>query len=521
MNLLQQRSKSRIKELSVCLAMTFLWGVLAYGYGFFDNSFSHDSLNEFHGQIYGNLLKIESGRVFTPVYRWLFRGDITVPWLIWALSLIFLGLTLFLITRILRMESKWEIFLTAGILTANMTVTAIGVTYLHDLDCYLFSLLAAAAGVWLWQAHPRGWLPGGLCVALSLGMYQGFFCVAITLVVMVCILDLLDGKAFRCVFFRGLKALGMLALGGVLYILALRIIPGLAGTALRTGDYNTMDRMSQLTPALFLDLAVQAWKNTFYWLFRGVTEYPSWEGVKIIAMALTALCAAALGMGLASRRRGWPEKLLLLALGAVLPLGMNLIYVLNLGMIHELMIYAVWLFYLLALLLGDHLAIALPKIRGIPLGKLTRGLCGTLVLVLLWGNVRFANELYLKKDMEYDAYLSLMTRMVYRMEDHEDYTPGETPVCFVGLPENLNQTLPGFEIQRLVSGADKTDVIWGQSRSRFWAYLNYVMGLPIQLAEEQTWNALQTDPQTAQMPCYPAQGCVAMIADVLVVKLGD
>ena len=46
------------KMLLFALVCTFLWGMLAHGYCFFDNSFSHDSLSEFHGAIFGNGVKM-------------------------------------------------------------------------------------------------------------------------------------------------------------------------------------------------------------------------------------------------------------------------------------------------------------------------------------------------------------------------------------------------------------------------------------------------------------------------------
>ena len=131
------------KMLLFALACTFLWGMLAHGYCFFDNSFSHDSLREFHGTIFGNGLKMQAGRVFTPLYRDLLRGDATVPWLIGMLSLLWMGITSFFTYKVLDIESKAAIALTAGVLAVNITVSANAATYLNDLDNHMFALLCA------------------------------------------------------------------------------------------------------------------------------------------------------------------------------------------------------------------------------------------------------------------------------------------------------------------------------------------------------------------------------------------
>ena len=57
------------KLILFTLAATFLWGFLAHGYGIIDSNFSHDSLTEFNGLIFGNHLKIRVGRFFVPLYR--------------------------------------------------------------------------------------------------------------------------------------------------------------------------------------------------------------------------------------------------------------------------------------------------------------------------------------------------------------------------------------------------------------------------------------------------------------------
>ena len=517
MNALIQNLRRDRKDLGFCLLAAFLWGFAAHGYSFTDNSFSHDSLNELHGAIFGSTWKVELGRAFVPFYRDLVRGDATVPWLIGILSLAFLGLSVFFLTRIFRIQSKGLTVVTAGILTVNLSVCAIAATYLHDLDCYMLSLLCAVLAVYLWKESRRGFLPGAVLIAGSLGLYQGYISSAIVLIMLVCMLDLLQGQAFRDVLFRGLKAIGMLLLGGVLYYAALQAVLGIFDVTLASGSYNSMGRILELTPKLFLELTVDAYRDWFRRLFHASSAYPAALITGVTAL-LALISAAAVAAALVCKTLRWPEKLLLLALTALLPLGMNLLYVLNLGEIHDVMVYAIWLFYLAALLLGRWLAERWASLW--QMDRLIRWGAAALVTLLLWGNVQFANGMYLKKDLEYDAYLSLMTRVVSRLEDTEGYVPQQTQVFFQGLPENLNSVTPGFKEYTLVTGMEGSDLLMAPTRERYQAYFSYVMGVPILLAEEARWTQLQTDPQVAQMPCYPEEGCIAWVEDVLVVKLG-
>ena len=519
------RKKFEQNKIWLCYSMmaAFIWGLAAHKYGFMDNSFSHDSIKELHGAIFGSDWKILLGRIFVPLYRDLMRSDATLPWLIGLLSLIWIGLAVFLTIRIFHIESKILIFLTAGIFTTNISVSATAATYLHDLDCYMFSLLCAIAAVYLWDRFSWGFLPGAGVLAVSLGMYQGYIPVTIVLVLISCVLDLLNERSFRDVFRRGLKAIGMLLLGGILYSVSIKGMLWLTHLSLATKRYNSMDVMMDLTPRLFLEMTIGAYKDCFARLWNAPSAYPALL-IRGATLLLTAVSVIAVITGLLNKKVRVPEKLLCLVLIALLPLGMNLLYVLTIGGCHDLMVYAIWLFYLLALLLGNWLArkwkeSSFPWVQ-IKTGQLLNGGCMLAVLLLMYGNVQFANGMYLKKDLEYDAYLSLMTRVVYRMEDYDGYVPGETPVYFSGLPKDLNKSIPGFKEYQTVTGMEQTDLLCAPQRIRFQAYFDYILCTPVNLVQDELWIEMETDPRISEMPCYPADGCIAMIDNMLVVKLG-
>jgi len=208
-----ERSK---KQLYLSLAATFIWGLFAHGYAFAGNYVTHDSLREFHSEILGNEIKMGSGRVLTPIYRDLLGSDVTLPWLMGLLALLWIGLAVFLMIRLFRVESNVITCLIAGACVTNIAVSSTTATYIHDLDSYMFSMLCAVVAVYIWRNHKLGWLMGAVFIAASLGIYQSFVFVAVTLAMMVCILDLLDGKSFKVVFADGIRAILMIVLGGIL-----------------------------------------------------------------------------------------------------------------------------------------------------------------------------------------------------------------------------------------------------------------------------------------------------------------
>lgn len=182
------------------------------------------------------------GRVFTPLYRDLLRGDAPVPWPIGVLALLWLGLASFFTYKVLDIESKAAMILTAGVLTVNVTVSETAASFLQDLDCNMFSLLFAVLAVYCWKKLPWGAIPGAILLMGSLGIYQGFLTVTIVLVMFVSILALFRGDSFEQVLVRGLRAVGMVLLGGILYCLAMKAMLSLPGNGIEYQFLQFSDR---------------------------------------------------------------------------------------------------------------------------------------------------------------------------------------------------------------------------------------------------------------------------------------
>lgn len=154
MNKIQQYFSQEKKRMLWAFLSVFAWGMLAHGYRFLNNTISHDSLVEMNSAFVSDYIKLGSGRIVVPVYRAIFRGPVAIPWLVGCLALFWIGAAVYLVSRIFKMESPVLVVLTAGIFTVNITVSGLAGTYLHDLDCNMFSMLCAVGAVHLWQTTP-------------------------------------------------------------------------------------------------------------------------------------------------------------------------------------------------------------------------------------------------------------------------------------------------------------------------------------------------------------------------------
>lgn len=518
--MLQQWNKQNDcrKHLFWAFCSTLFWGVFAHTYGFSHSNFSHDSLNEFNAADGWHVWKIQLGRFGIPIYRNIFRSDLTVPWLIGVMSLLWLALTVFVIVRMFQLEQLGEVFITAGIMTCNISVISIIATYIHDFDCDMFALFCAALAAYCWKIKPKvGIFPGAILLTTSMSIYQSYTCVTVALIMICCILDLKSEKKFADVMRDGLLAIGMLLIAGGMYFAALWVVTDITGIALATGTGNSLDTMQNVANGSILDGIFQTYADFFERLMNPLSGYPQAliGGVTGIVLAVIGISVAA---AICSKGIGALEKALLVVIVALLPLGMNLIYILSGYIVHDLMTTAIWFVYLLAILAVRYLCKNITKER---ISHAVKYVVWFLVVVLLYSNVQTANVVYLKKDLEQKAYLSYMTRVLYAMEQVDDYVPGETEVVFVGVPEQINEVIPGFERYSQMTGCWVTAVTDLEDQSRAQQYFNYVLLNPIRIADNALAGTIRQQQEVLRMSAYPQEGSIQMVEDILVVKVSQ
>lgn len=501
------------KRILIVLFATFVWGLLAHGYAFANLTISHDSLNELYlfgdiGYSSGGVLdwKISLGRFGTALYRLAFHGLIITPWLCGMLALLWLAVSCYITVHVLSIHRPLALILTAGVLTVNITTIAQTATYINELDANMFSVMAAALAVFFWKKE-TWWslLLGTICVAVTLSIYQANVSMTITLGIFVCIQELLHRENFRTVFVKGLKAVAMMAVSAILYLLLAKLFCACQGIELSSG-YNSLSNAWKPGERSLLWYLIRTYSC---WIYAFIQ--PKTVGSSIVLVCGNVLFAAVSASSLVyklahHRTKGCSEILLLLALGALLPLGMNLCYVLNKGEVHDLMCYAFWLIYVLGFVLTEG---AEKPMFGLRLVSYV------LVFVVLWGNVQTANAAYLKKDLERQGTLSLMTRVVDCMEQTEGYVPGETQVVFIGSP-NL-ETVSGFETLQSITGLDVKSTISGETF--YYPYFEFFLQKSIMPCAVEKQEAITQNQRLVTMPCFPDADSIQMIDGVLVVKM--
>ena len=511
-SLCQEPSLLKDRRLVFCLLSVLCWGLVAHGYGFLNCNFSHDSLNAFFATPRETQWKLENGRFLVPVYRALFRGSFALPWLVGLLALVFIGLSLYLTARMLKLHNPLILALAGGIMSVNLSVIAQTATYIHELDCNYLALLLAVAAVYLWYFY-RGWLPflgSTVLIFLSLGIYQSFFAAAATLMILLSLKDLYQDGDVTAVFLRGLQGIAALLLATLGYCLFSAVLCRLFHV---TQTYQASTQSVSILLSL-PSLITGAYADFFHGLHN--RAYP--DGFRFVLYAADVLLLAELGCALFQKRKEPVRVLLMAALLCLTPLAMNVTFLLTQGdQVHELTYYSVWLVWLMYRRVTFR-----PGARG--KRRWPRAVCAALVLMILWQNVVFANTAYMKKQVAEKATYSTLTRVLDRIEQREDYIPCETPVAFIGTGGGIAYPTEYGNMHRLV-GLHLNDSIGVDIPFDFYntyaAYFRYVMDYPILLCGQSKWQELSSSAEVARMPAFPSPGCIANIGGVLVVKMGE
>ncbi|MDE7247878.1 MAG: glucosyltransferase domain-containing protein [Lachnospiraceae bacterium] len=502
------------------LLYTFLLGLFAHGFVLVNLSVSHDAVFDFYDALAAHQHQIGLGRILEPLYRELTASGLLMPWSTGIVAFFWLGIAVFLVCKLFHLSERMEILLTAAVMTVNISVTAIAASYTPWLAADMFALLLAVAGVYFWHLYAKQrqikYLASGMAaIIISLSIYQCYLAVTVVLMILLSIQNLIKKDGAVKVFLDGCAGIGMIAAGGGIYYVLMKLVCSLVGTPLAEGYYDSVTNLWDNQESIVKRLICCLKEEVTHFFAKDENIYP-YQAIWIVNILIFVVCAC-LVLRLVRQIYGKFEKLewlLLVLLVAALPFAAYMMRLLNTS-VHDLMCYSVWLLYLMPFLLLKWTS-----------GERTsdRRFYGGIVVLLsfiAFSYIQTNNAVYVKKEVESEATLSLMTEVMAQIDQTEGYVPGETEVTFVGDISKVLQALPGTDRVKGVSGCNKPTAI--TYPGTYQAYFDNVLLRNVKVvmdetAEEEPQEEVQEDPQIMQMPAYPQPGYVQMIDQVVVVK---
>lgn len=496
-------------RLKWCFAATALCMLLAHGFAWFNLFPSHD----------GTILVFDADVVMLQLGRWVellyfrfVRGRINAPWLNGAFTIVWTSLAVYLVGKLLQLGKKATIALCAVFSTA-ISVTLLYATYYDKTDLYACAMFLAVWGVYAVRRFRCRWwgvLFCSGCLCLAMGLYQGYIEFAIGLFLICLLRDCLtEDLAWAEYLRRGVTAVVSLLLGGVLYAVSMKAV--LAYKHLELIDSsNGLQQMSRAGVADYLARLPGAYKQVFTTLLG----YDVWNnrGMRLATAVCLLLGLACLVLAL--RKKPLRAAVQVVILLVLLPLGLNVVYLLSERHPTLLMLYPVYLVYALVLLLTGLEPDTIPRSAA----WLACLLCAFITVQ----NVIYANGAYTYRKLVYENTRAQVYTIMAKVEDLPGYVEGETPVVFSGDFTDSNFTYHNDLIRLYEEGETglSGSAITYDGTIKWW--FGNIMGSSAKVVNTQAeLDAWAENPAVQAMPSYPASGCIAMVDGAAVIKVSD
>ena len=498
----------------VAIGTSLAVGFFVHLFGFVNILHNHDDI---WNQPMGFGAGITSGRWLLSILGAVFQKlgfGYNLPTVNSVIFLILIAVAAGIVISVLQIRNRMAAGLMGAFWAVFPSVTSV-MFYKFTTVYYGIAVCLSVLAVWVLQKGKCGLLLSAACIACSLGIYQGYVPITISLMVLVLLKQALDPEInVLSLISRGLFFSGSLVLGVLLYFLILKGLTAALNISLT--DYQGINSMGKMSLDSIPSLILLAMRQ---FIMLPLHDYCSLANIGLLKVCYVAVMGLSVGVfGFALVKSG--KQLLEIALGVLLflllPLAINFIIVMcPEGDIHTLMVYAFALIPAIPLVLLECWETDDVKYRNLAT-VFRRCVSAALVVMIFcygyYANVHYTAMYYANRQVE--NYLSGMVTQV-RM------TPGydtEKQWAFIG---NFSDPLLQSDWKQAMSygGHCFTDDLLNQYSRISW--INHYLGYQIPQASGETLAELMKTDAVREMPCWPNQGSIRIMGDVVVVKLDD
>ena len=515
MDYIVDKVKFKIESLNKQQRYAFLScliaGFLAHGYALCNNYIYHDAtiLNGL-GSTFG-IGRWALG--YMGVINDALLGNYHLPFFNIVVSLLFIAISAVITVDILCVKGNFLSIFIGAIFAVYPVVTS---TFAYNFSAVFYFMALMLALLSVRQSLNNKYISGVILLTLSLGFYQAYFSVALTVsltVVMVMLLDkdieLIDSIK------KGVSFIASFIVSLLLYL----VINKLSVIIMKppaTG-YQGADDMGTLAIAKIPSRIIQSYLHFFYIKWNGINK-ATCMWVFIIAFLISAAVTILIHI---YRKKLAIQNILFFALCVVImPLAVNIVYVMSTDdnySVHTLMRYATVFVLIMPALLMEKTsdeAVSFPVEKA--LNVFAALLLGTITLCYIYSN----NVAYLKMNLVEEEMNSFFTVMQSRITGLDGYND-DMPVCFSGESKIVDNNL--YDMNEMYEDTvilgyeyNARDLINRESWLRYMAYHTgfapTVIDVPGDILESEEFKS---------MSAYPDDNSIKIINGIITVKLSE
>ena len=495
---------------------SFIFGIVAHGSMLSKTILWHDGLHYAYQVKPG--FAVSLGRwlrvLLSTIVSKMFGGaNLGMPMLYGLVSLFFIAASALVIVRIFDIRNSLMQAVLCGIMVSFPVVTST-FFYMYTAPYYFLGLLLSTLAVLVARERGgvTGFAAGALCVCCTLGIYQAYLAVAVSLFVISLITDILNDRYDGPVAFlkRAFYYLGICVVGFAVYMVTWKLSMKITGTA--AASYQGISDFGKKGIGTYLQGVRTAYAR-FFLIFKRKHQnlYPmGMRYVQIVVIALTIVASACIVV-----RQFLKNKLLGVALAVLivlLPVCFNVVYLIGANSVHTVMLYGECMLYVYLICVAGHLLRRVPKL-GVPGWRLA----ALVMVALIAMNAYYDNGCYMKAEMMLQQTINSMTMLAARIKMLDGYND-TMPVCIAIKGEKDNTAtqdkyMAEFAIVPLSHLIHHDDA--GGLRN-IKDVLAQWCGFSPKYVEEKT---LEHPEVLDEMPDYPDAGSVKIVDGTVVVRM--
>lgn len=495
---------------------TFVIGFATHLFGFVNVLHNYDDIAILPA---GSGTGVTSGRWFLTVLDTLFEKigiTFNLPYVNAVLFIFLISISVKYVICILEIKNYISAILIGAVFVTFPSATST-LFFKYTAVLYGVAVLCAVMAVWCVKKFKFGFIVSMILIACSLGIYQAYVPITISLMVILSLRNNLSEKSESLnIIKQGIKYVVTLISGIIVYYIFLKICLVAYNTQLNS--YQGIDKMGVIKLSQLPGLLQRTFYEFFSIVFSDFKGISQTFIIRFGILLLGCICVGLIIFILRVYRKKLDSIVLTVLLCCIFPVAINFIVIMcPTSNIYTLMVYSFALIFTVPFLL---LEIIEPRQFAerifLNYKKCIKKVVIFVTLVIIFSYAYLDNLNYTQLYYTTQKTENYMSSLVVQVRMTEGFN---TSMKWAFIGDNFQDSLlyDNWEAVPRYGGNETTSSLINAYSRLSWIR-NY-FGYNISFVDEEQLTDLEKNPQVVNMSCFPNEGSIQIVNDVVVIKL--
>lgn len=496
------------KESKMAFLSAIIIGFLTHMFVFTNMLPNHDGLTN----IYEAQKKYYSGRFFLSEISGI-SSYFDLPWVNGSLSILFLALGAVILVELFKLKKGISIVLTSGLLVTFPTVSST-FSYMFTANGYMAAFTLAILSVFITRKYEYGFIPGGLILFISVGVYQINLPMVLTLILVLLIVELLHNEqSIRTLFHKALHQLLSVVIGMGLYTILFKSYQMKTD---RVTNYQGLDEvgfpLGDMSSRIYeiKDILV----GFFFQDIFGSTSINLFEILNICLFLLIFIGVIIFTIKNNVHKSSVHIVLVFISF-SLLPFAVYSLYFTSSGVVYHMLMQMPLVFiYLIPIVLYDQLSVGQLIVRTYSWSTLI------VVALIVFNFAIISNITYFNMTLRYEKTYGITNRVLDRIEQTEGYND-VTKIAMIGHIEMDSELFTEAIVNSIPTMTGANDQVFVIDSLRLSKMLDSYFGKNLKAVSNKEMKRIKENSEVRSMNAWPAKNSVIIIDDTAIVKFNE